>query len=430
VLFRDLPRLDRWCAVGAALAIGATSAIGIGVLGTTMNEWPGAMCVVAALYFVVRALADNPGGALPIRTLVAAGVLCGFATGAKFTFGVFAVALCAAILLRGPWTATGIRSTFREAFRFGLAVLAGTAVTAGFWMWSLWTHFRNPIFPYGNIWIKSPWWGEYETMSRVYGPQTLLEWLVFPFTLAAPKPFYVAEVPLVDGRVPAVVALALTLAVTALVRRAREGPAAPASGAGSRGLLVLGIFFAVSFVVWTAQYSIYRYLVPLFCISGALAVAMQNAMLRPAARAPAAIMSAIMLVGTTAVADWWRVDFGAQWFEIRKPQVEKDALVLLATNAPMSYVIPSFPREARFLGIDNSISDARRRTLMEETIARTIREHRGPIYAMSYPWGSGVAALQERGLVRLPHLCQKVETNMRTSPIELCRVERGPGAVR
>ena len=49
-----------------------------------------------------------------------------------------------------------MRAAFGQAFVFGLAVLAGTLVTAGMWMWSLWTQFRNPIFPHANIWFKSP----------------------------------------------------------------------------------------------------------------------------------------------------------------------------------------------------------------------------------------------------------------------------------
>ena len=191
-----------------------------------------------------------------------------------------------------------------------------------------------------------------------------------------------------------------------------------------RSLVLLAIFFAVSFVVWTAQYSILRYLVPLALVSGAIIVAMLNMLVRPAARAAAAIMAAVMLVGTTTVADWWRIEFASTWFDVRMPPVDEDALVLLATDGPMSYVLPAFPPDARFLGINNSISDARRKTLMEETIARTIREHRGPIYEMSYPWGTGVDALLERQLRRRADQCAPIVTNMRTSPIEFCRVER------
>jgi hypothetical protein len=423
VLFRDLPRMQRWAAVGSALAIGTTSAIGLGVLGTTMNEWPGAMLTVAALYVIVRALATGP--AISRRALVIAGLSSGFATGGKFTFGVFAVAMCAAILLRGPWRLASLRKAVVEAFTFGLAVLAGTLVTAGWWMWSLWTQFRNPVFPYGNIWIKSPWWGEYEVMGRQFGPHTLLEWLVFPFSLASPPPFYVTEVSYVDGRIPVLYALAVAVAGAALIRRWSK-TSDDEIGKADAPFTVLAIFFLVSFLLWTAQYSIFRYLVPLELVSGALIVAILVAILRAPARIPVTIMAAIALIGTTSVPDWWRIDFGRQWFEIAMPPIDRDPLVLLTSDAPMSYVLPSFPKDARFLGIDNSISDARRKTLMEEAIARRIREHKGPLYSLSYPAGTGVDALLERHILKITETCIPIVTNMRTSPIELCRVVQAP----
>jgi hypothetical protein len=419
VVFRELPRGARWAATGSAVAIGTTSAIGLGVLGTTMNEWPGTMLVIAALYVIVRALAQQP--ALPRRSLILAGALSGFATGGKLTFGVFAVGLCAAILLRSSWR--GLRGTLVEAFTFGVAVLAGTLATAGWWMWSLWSHFQNPIFPYGNVWIKSPWWGEYEVMSRVFGPHTLAEWFVFPFSLAAPPEFYVTEVSFVDGRIPAVYALGLVVAAVALLRKRGEAFAF----AGGAPVVLLAIFTIVSFVVWTAQYSIFRYVVPLEVVSGVLIVAALIALVQPAARVAVTIMAAIMLIGTTVVADWWRIDFGRQWFEVKMPKVEKDALVLLTTDAPMAYVLPFFPREVRFIGINNNISDARRKTLMEETIVRTIREHKGPMYSLSYlPAGTGIDALAERRIHKVAGTCVPIVTNMRTNPLELCRVMQSP----
>jgi len=429
VLFRDLPRRERWVSVGAAFAIGITSGIGFGVLGTTMNEWPGAALTIAALYVIARGLCVYGAPQLPWRPLVLAGLLCGFATGLKFTYGVFAVGLCAALLLRGPWRRDASRARVGEALVFGVAVLAGTLAAAGVWMWSLWKHFRNPIFPYANIWIKSPWWGEYEVMGRPFGPHTVLEWLAFPFSLAAPQPFYVTEMTYVDGRFPAVYALVLVVVAAALPgflrgERRMQDPAAAVAAPWR----VLGIFVAVSFVLWTAQYSILRYLVTLELVSGALVVALLGRLVRPAARIPVAVAAAAALIGTTTIPDWWRIEFGRQWFEIALPPLEKDGLFLLTTDAPMSYVLPMFPKDARFLGINNSISDARRKTLMEEAIRRTIREHRGPLYSLSYPTGSGVDALLERGIYKITETCIPIVTNMRTSPIELCRVVRSPDA--
>jgi hypothetical protein len=107
------------------------------------------------------------------------------------------------------------------------------------------------------------------------------------------------------------------------------------------------------------------------------------------------------------------------------PKIDRDPLVLLTSDAPMSYVLPFFPDDARFLGIHNNISDARRQTLMEETIRKRIRDHEGPLYALSYPAGSGVDALLERKILKVTETCVPVVTNMRTSPLELCRVVQG-----
>ena len=429
--FRDLPTGERLVATFCALAIGMTSAIGFGVWGTTMNEWPGAALTVAALFLVVRALARFPLSSLPRSAMIGAGLLCGFATGAKFTYGVFAVGLCAAILLRGPWRPAALRRAFVEAFVFGVAVLAGTLVTAGPWMWALWTHFQNPIFPYANVWIKSPWWGQYEVMGRRFGPHTLLEWLVFPFDLGSPSPFYVTEMGYVDGRIPALYGVALTAAAAALLQRfGTRADVRRASTGDDPGMAptwrLLGVFWVVSFLLWTAQYSIFRYLVPLELLAGALLVGLLRWLVRPAAGGVAAIMMAALLVGTTVVADWWRIDFGPRWFSVQLPTIDSNALVLLTTDGPMSYVLPFFPRDARHLGINNSISDARRKTLMEEAIVRAIRTHKGPIYALTYPKGTGVDALLERRIMIITETCLPVLTNMRTSPIELCRVIRMP----
>ncbi len=158
LLFADLPRSERRVAVVASFAIGVTSAMGIATLGTTMNEWPLVALTMPALWLVVRALVNFPMQPLRWTTLVGAGLLCGLAAGGKLTAATFALALCLALLLRGPYTLIALRRTFRESVVYGLAVLAGLALSYGPWGYQLWIHYASPIFPYGNEWISSPWW--------------------------------------------------------------------------------------------------------------------------------------------------------------------------------------------------------------------------------------------------------------------------------
>jgi hypothetical protein len=406
-------RVERWTAIACAFLIGTTSGVGFGVLGTTMNEWPSTALTMAAVYVLVRALVR---GEVTTSTLIAAGLLAGCATGVKLTYGVFAVGMCAALLACSP----RLRAALRNAWIFGLSVLAGTALSAGVWMWALWEHFGNPVFPYANKWFKSPWWGQYEVLGRPFGPKTLAEWLVFPFSTSAPPPFFVTEMGYVDARIAAVYGLSIVALIAALLARRRHG-----AWRMPLEWRFLAIFAAVSFVLWTAQHSIFRYLLPLLVLSGAFVVALLARLVQPGARIPALVMSALVLMATTSMPDWWRLEFGKRWFEVDVPKIDSDPLVLLTSDAPMSYVLPFFPDDARFIGIHNNISDARRQTLMEETIRKRIGDHKGPLYALSYPVGSGVDALLERKILKVTETCLPVVTNMRTSPLELCRVVQG-----
>jgi hypothetical protein len=427
-LFADLPPRARWLSVGAALVVSLTSGMAIGVLGTTMNEWPGAALTIAGVYLVVRALVAAPHARPSRRTLLAAGLLCGFATGAKLTFGVFAVGLCTAILLRGPWRPGYFRGAFVDAFQFGLAVLGGTAITGGAWMWALWQRFGNPIFPYANIWIKSPWWGEYEVMGRPYGPHTFLEWLAFPFRMVSPPPFFVTEQAYTDARFAVLYSVALLAAAAWLGQliAARAGDLQVKATPVPPAWRLVGLFWLVSFVIWTAQYSIYRYLVPLELLTGAVLVGLLRYLFKPGAAGAVIVVAAAGLVATTAPPDWWRGEFGRRWFEVKVPYVLPDSLVLLTTDGPMAYVLPFFPPDARHFGLNNNINDPKRETLMEDAIARAIRDHKGPLYSLAYPAGAGRETLLAHRLVYLPELCSEVRTNTPISPIELCRLTRIP----
>jgi hypothetical protein len=64
--------------------------------------------------------------------------------------------------LRG-WVVRGIDGqsragpqTLRAVVLYCGGVAGGLALALGPWSYQLWTHFRNPLFPYGNQWFGSP----------------------------------------------------------------------------------------------------------------------------------------------------------------------------------------------------------------------------------------------------------------------------------
>lgn len=427
LLFTDLPGIERRVAIGSALAIGLLGAMGRATIGTTMNEWPIAALTMVSLWLVVRALVQRDTSALPRGTLLVAGAILGIATGAKLTAGTFAVAMCAAVVLRGPVGRAATFARVREAVTFGCGVLAGFAVAYAPWGISLWIHYGSPIFPYGNEWIQSPWWANAQVIGRRYGPHALAEWLRFPFDLYSPKPFFVSEIEYRDVRMPVLYGLAIACGFVWLWvwGAARGRLVSPVHQGVSRAWRFVVAFFMVAFLLWTAQHSVYRYFLPLELLTGALLVTLVQRNLRPGYAPPMMIVLAVLVVALTQRGSWGRVNYGDSWFDVRGPQLDNNALVVMATDAPMAHVIPFLsPVPVRAVGIDNGIINAGHRTLLEGAVNDAIRRHDGPIYALSDAGRDGAAALAARGLARVPSTCAPVRSNLISDPLTICRVVR------
>jgi hypothetical protein len=409
-----------------AFAIGITGAVGGGGVGTTMNEWPAALLVLVALWLLLRAIVAAPGATIPAPTMVVAGLACGLGAGLKLTVVTFVVGLGVALLCRRPLR-DAWRDGVREAMLFGAGVAGGLAVAIGGWSWTLWSQFGNPLFPYLNQWFKSPWWYDVSVSARAYGPHDLAGWLSLPYELFRPRVFFVAEVAYRDARIPTLCTLTLATVAFALVAHALS-PAARQRWHGARVAAAtwrfVGIFWLVSFVLWAAQFSIYRYLLPLELLTGALIVGLMRTLL-PARTLPVAVtILALAIIGTTRWPDWGHVDFGTRWFDIRMPVVAPDALVLLASDAPMAYLLPFMPASARHVGAYNNINRPESATRLATQMANTIREHAGPLYSLVHDDRMAATVYAAHGLVPVPGGCAPVPTNIGTDAVKLCRLAR------
>jgi MFS family permease len=418
-LFHDLTGQRRTVALLCAFAIGMTSAMGVATLGTTMNEWPVVALVMAALWLIVRSVVSTNTGALPRAVVATAGLLMGIAAGGKLTAATFAVGLLFAIGLR-PRASNEWRGAMSESAIFVGGIALGALLVMGAWTYELWTHFQSPVFPYFNDWIQSPWWDPIPVIGRPYGPHTLLGWLTFPFRLWGSDKGFVAEVPYRDLRIPLACALAIA-AVLLLRRRSTQF-------VSSRGVVaswrLIGVFVVVSFVIWTAQHSIYRYIVALDLLAGPIIVYLLYLLVPGRYFAAAALSATVVTLATTRFADWWHVDFRDKWFEVAVPRLEQDALVLITTHDPVAYALPFLPADARHLGVLNTINTPARRNLLQAAVRNAIAEHRGPIYQLTSPADHGTSALAEYGVARVASSCTSIVTNMPTSPIQVCRVRR------
>ena len=389
----DMPDRAWW--IVAAFAIGVTGASGRAMLGCTMNEWPPAMLLMAAL------ACESP---------VLAGAALGLAVGAKLTYAVFAFGMLLANLGSSPW-----RMSVRRSALFAASLFAGFLAAYGFWGFTLWQQFGNPFFPYFNDIFRSPWWEPVAWFDRNYGPRDGLQLLFFPFYFARDSKL-VGEVSFRDYRLAALMALALMLAVSRSSAAFRLPPR----------WRFLSLFVLGSYVSWLWIFGIYRYLVPLELLSGALIVAAILALVANRnARRVAVVLAAVLLIGTTRPGSWGRTPFHGAYFDVAPPDLPAHSLVIVGPFDPLAYAIPFFRPDARFVSPQNNLVHWSQHNLLARRIDELVKAHRGPIYALDlrgYDRLGGV--FDHYGLARDPAKCLPVRSNLDFGLLQACPLAR------
>lgn len=383
VLVRIALRLERasarpfgWQAC-AAVVLGATGTMTLTQAGTSTNEVPLALLVLAGFLVALRVVTDATRR--PVSDVALAGLLCGFAAGLKPTAIVYAPALVTAIVV-----AMGFRrQAWRLALAFTLASVVAFAVSYGPWGWAMWSLTGNPIFPMFNQVFHSPWMPATSGTDQQFMPRSVLQALFYPFwwlhknrtqggnTFADPR--YAI----------AMVALLAALAGQILGRRS-AAPARPQ-------VRLLFTFVTVAYAAWLALYSILRYAVPIEALTGLVVLCAAQGAAGMASRwswshkLPAIAMAtfAVVAAATTRYTDWGHAPFSGKVFDVDAGEVEPGSLVVIL-SAPNAYVIP-FIRgadEARFVGI-TWLNVKGTGYELDRKAHEAVAGHEGPLYAVT-----------------------------------------------
>ncbi len=105
--------------------------------------------------------------------------LIGAAFGLKYTNISFCIALPLVVLLRYKSFKHPIKTTLLII----ISMFSGFLLTDGFWLYTLWHKFHNPIFPYFNEIFHSPYASQKEVLSgdfMLLRPKNIYEWILFP----------------------------------------------------------------------------------------------------------------------------------------------------------------------------------------------------------------------------------------------------------
>ena len=418
-----------WLCLALTL-VGMLGAINLAEIGTSYGDNILSLPVLAALWLLVRfrqRLCAGLRSGWPVAA--AAGLLAGSALGLKQPFAVYCVGLCLAFFgLNAP-----LVRRFFLAFVFGLGVLAGTALTSGFWLLEMWQRFQNPLFPYFNEYFQAPWGAIGSYRDERYIPKHLLMWLLFPFWFTF-NPGQVSEVAFRDLRFPLLYVLLLALPVCAFLRARRKpgcGDAAPGDLDRRARTRFIVIFMGVSFVLWMKLFSVYRYAVGCELLAPLTIYMLLGAVLRNQRRqARAALAVMVFLVVTVEPGRWERRPWTSDYFDANLPALaaQRNAIVLVTGHDPVAYLIPYFPPQVRFLRIQGYMtgpSEALNQT--DRLMLQVIAEHKGPLRILFRVYEEWHArnALEFYGLQLDRSSCQQFTPGVEPQqehPFFLCRV--------
>lgn len=377
------PRWMPW--LMAVLAV--TGAGFIWELGTSFGDTVLSVLVLTCLWANLRIIRHCCKALEPriwLRVLLV-GMITGAVAGLKQPFAIYAVGLCGAFL----FISTHWRRNVMVAFVFGVGVLLGMGVTAGFWFLELWQRYGNPLFPYFNDVFQSPWAWPGPYRDERFLPKSVFDALAFPFYFIT-QPFHSAEVPFRDARITTwyVVLIVFLGAWLARISGAGRRLGLPTVAGGvSMDVRYLLAFMLLSFAAWLKLFSIYRYMVVLeFVAPLALWFMVRHVLGDGFARRRVVVVVALAAMAlVTKPGSWGRTQWSDSYFGVELPKVGplENAVVLLTGYEPLSYVIPFFPKSARFFRIQSwftAPSPTPNRS--DELMQGVVREHTGPQYVL------------------------------------------------
>jgi hypothetical protein len=399
----------------AALLMGVSGAAFVSLLGTTTNDLVNSIFVLASLLALLK-LAAPAGERNAWRGFAGAGLCVGIALGLKYTAAIFApgFGLLVVIAARRRKSPGGLAAFAAAA---GLAFLA----VAGHHVLTLWRDFANPVFPFLNDIFRSPYFEPLSLRDVRFVPQDFRQLIAYPFYWTKTNIYLVSEMPFRDWRAAiayvAIAAALLALGAARVFKFRREG-----MRAHTRGLGLVCLFVAISYVGWALGFSIYRYAVVLEMLTGVVTMgALLWLFADSGLRAAAGLAVLTIAAATTVHLDWGRGEFGDRYVDVRVPPLPPNSVVLIATWQPAAYFIPFAEPTARFVGIENNYLELSQNNRLATEVKRVMRAPGPAKFVLShgvFDAGKINGLLARFGLKLDARPCKPIASNLATADDE------------
>ena len=389
-LFGDIPSPERSLLIALGTLTAVTGAVTFSQIGTTFNDIPAGMMILAGLLLILKSL-DAPGAQLlpDKKGLLAGGLLFGLSAGCKLTGGIYAPAMCLALLAALP-----PRAWMRACAFFSAGWLAGFIPPFSWWGWMLWSRFGNPVFPLLNNIFRSPLIAPVSYINKSFFPHDVWQGLAYPFFWAwRVRENLVIEPAFRDPRMAIAYAAFIALAAPALIGTfcrlgARTPPENPAPAGLTRAQRTALAFLVLSYIAWLVTFCIIRYAV----VIEAMAVLGTIIMIRPLAQqfsprfarqtaVAFALLACIVSLSLTHYMRWERVPYGNKVFDVDMSWTPPNAL-FVTVGRPVAYLAAFVPPEAHARFVDYDLISGQYDWPLGKKAGDMLRTNPGPIIVL------------------------------------------------
>ena len=276
--------------------------------GTSTNEIPVAVLFLSGCYWLLKYLYQTDQRSKPL--LMGSGLIIGMTCGLKMTVIPMAVALGLFLL----FYYRHLKSPIKTYLLWGFSGIIGYLITNGFWMFLLWSHFKNPFFPFFNNIFKSPFALPVYIRDKFYDPPDIWGYFSLPWDLMNYN-FTASDTRKQSFNIP----LGLLAAVFSLFLKNKK----PVHN-------FLIAFILLSYPLWLLSTHVLRYAIPLEIFSSIICVAL---IIRLQRNFAPAFLIALLLLNTWAAFTYrywlpFHLDDKA-YIRISAPKIASDTVILL-----------------------------------------------------------------------------------------------------
>ncbi len=254
LLFFDIKTIEQKIICILAVCLSITGFSTFHQIGSSTNEIPIAFFILWGLYLLLKMikLPDTQ----TLTKFFFAGLIMGIGLGLKQTVIIYCVASGLTLIICYKY----LNKPFKSIFSFALGGLIGYLILNGYFMYKYWVLYNNPFFPFLNGFFHSPYFYDFNFRETRFLPQ-LNTFFIRPFFWN----FYghsISEVEFIDFRLTILYTILLSVLLYALLTNKtksyfKEKPLQT----------IFYIFSLLSFLFWSALFSILRYTVILEVLS-------------------------------------------------------------------------------------------------------------------------------------------------------------------